>query len=356
MVKVASLTQPLTQHEAIARWFFLGLSVIVGYLFWQTIQPFAIVLMTAAVFAVSVSPVEKFFRRKLGHRAISSLIVVLLVLIIIVVPLVIAGIVMVNQAVDIAHQLIAQNGSIFAIDFSTSPLVQHLPAAVQTYINNIDLRAGLVMLAEWVSQHLGLIFSSAGGFLFKTFIFFICLYYFLVDRERLVHEILVLSPLRDKTDSNILARMTGTIRAVVTGSLVVAVAQGVVAGIGLAIFGVPGFLIWAALVVVAANIPFVGTASIMVPACVYLLLSGHEPAAIGLAIWSIVLVGLIDNFLKPFIVEGRTNMHPLLILLTILGGLQVFGPIGLIIGPTVLAAFLSLVELYKSGVLERRSL
>jgi predicted PurR-regulated permease PerM len=347
----------LAEHEHIARWFFLIISLIIGYLFWQTIQPYAIVLMTAGVMAVVTTPLERVLRRKLGgRRGLSSLLIVFLVLIVIVVPLVITSIVMVNQAVNLVQLLVAQNGSIFNLDFSTNQFFQHLPAAVQNYINSFDLRAGLISIAQWASQHLGEIFSSAGTFLFKTFVFFICLYYFLVDRERLVHEALVLSPLRDKTDSNILSNMTSTIRAVVTGSVIVAVAQGVAAGIGMTIFGVPGALIWAALVIVAANIPFVGTASIMVPACVYLFLSGNEAAGIGLAIWSIIIVGSIDNFLRPIIVGGRTSMHPLLILLTILGGLQVFGPIGIIVGPTILAAFLSLVQLYKAGVLERQSL
>ncbi|HCC84014.1 TPA: hypothetical protein DEP96_04160 [Candidatus Uhrbacteria bacterium] len=353
MAKLATLSE----HEHIARWFFLGVSLIVGYLFWQTIQPYAIVLMTAGVMAVVTTPIERALRRKLGgRRGLSSFLIVLLVLIVIVVPLVITSIVMVNQAVNLVQLLVAQNGSVFDINFSANPLVQQLPTAVQEYIASIDLRAGLISIAQWASQHLGAIFSEAGGFLFKTFVFFICLYYLLVDRERLVHEILTLSPLRDKTDSSILSSMTGTIRAVVAGSVIVSVAQGVVAGLGMTIFGVPGALIWAALVVVAANIPFVGTASVMVPACLYLFFSGHQAAAIGLAIWSIILVGSIDNFLRPIIVGGRTSMHPLLVLLTILGGLQVFGPIGIIIGPTVLAAFLSLVQLYKAGVLERHSI
>ncbi len=353
MAKLATLSE----HEHIARWFFLGVSLIVGFLFWQTLQPYAIVLMTSGVMAVITTPLERALRRKLGgHRSVSSFLIVLLVLVLIVVPLVITGIVMVNQAVNLAQTLIAENGSIFAINFGANPFFQHLPIAVQQYIVAIDLRAGLLGIAQWASQHLGQIFSSAGDFLFKTFVFFICLYYFLVDRERLVHEALVLSPLRDKTDSNILSNMTGTIRAVVAGSVVVALAQSIIAGIGMTIFGVPGALIWAALVIVASNIPFIGTASVMAPACVYLFLSGHEAAGIGLAIWSIVLVGLVDNFLRPIIVQGRTSMHPLLVLLTILGGLQVFGPIGIIVGPTILAAFLSLVQLYKAGVLERHSL
>ena len=135
--------------------------------------------------------------------------------------------------------------------------------------------------------------------------------------------------------------------------IIIAIIQGVIAGIGLTLFGVPGSLIWAGLVVIAAQVPMLGTSVIMFPAVAYLLFSGNIPQGIGLLIWSITAVGLVDNLLHPIIVGGRTRMHALLILLAILGGLNAFGPIGFILGPTILAAFLVMVELYRSGILEK---
>src|SRR5690349_13160531 len=97
-----------------------------------------------------------------------------------------------------------------------------------------------------------------------------------------------------------------------------------------------------------------GTSTVTIPAVIYLLLIGHIPAAIGMAIWAMLAVGLVDNMVSPFIVGGRTKMHALLILLSILGGIQYFGPIGFILGPTILSALLVVLELYKSGILERK--
>ncbi len=352
-----SMTRPVitAQHELIARWFFLIVSLVVGYLFWSVIQPFALVLMTAGIMAVVAAPFETRLRRLVRRPGLSAFLIVLIVLVAIVGPLITAGIIMVDQAVSLVRNLIDQ-GSLFSFDIATHPIFQRLPEAVRNQILLIDIRAILLAIAEWASRNIGMISAGSAGFIFKTFIFFVCLYYFLVDRERVTDQILQLSPFQDKTDRSILERMTRTIRAVVSGSLIVAVVQGVLSAIGMTIFGVPGALIWAALVVVSANIPFVGTAGVLIPAVIYLLATGNVGAAIGLLIWAVVVVGLVDNLLKPYLVEGKTKMHPLLILLTILGGLQVFGPIGLIVGPTVLAVFLALVELYKAGVLEKRTL
>jgi predicted PurR-regulated permease PerM len=147
--------------------------------------------------------------------------------------------------------------------------------------------------------------------------------------------------------------MIATVRGVVFGSLIIAMIQGVVAAVGLTLFGVPGALIWAGLVVIAAQVPMLGTSVIMLPAVGYLFLTGNTTQGIGLLVWSLVAVGLVDNILQPFIVGGRTRMHALLILLSMLGGLNVFGPIGFIFGPTILAAFLVMIELYRSGILEK---
>lgn len=344
------------QHEAIARWFFLIISVLVGYLFWKTIQPFALVLMTAGIMAVVLTPFEQRLRSILRRKGLSAALVVLVVLILIVGPLVLAGFLMIDQAIELIRNLVSEDGWATSFNLTKLPFASLLPESVITQLAAVDIRAVLLAIAEWTSQHLAVIFASSADFLFKTFIFFVCFYYFLVDRERIVAQILSLSPFQDKTDNSILDRMAKTVRAVVTGSLIVALVQGILSAIGMTIFGVPGALLWAALVVIAANIPFVGTAGVLLPAVVYLVLSGHPNAALGLLIWAVVVVGLVDNLLKPFLVEGKTRMHPLLILLTILGGLQVFGPIGLIVGPTILAAFLSLIELYRAGVLERRQL
>ena len=347
---------PVTaQHEHIARWFFLIVSIGVGILFWNIIQPYAMVLLTAGVFAVIFSPFDRWLRRRIPSKRVTASLTLLVILLAIIGPLTAAIILMADQANDLLGRMDEIRAWMAGFSVETHPAYQFLPTFLQERLSGFDPALVVSSIAAWVAANIDTVFLGAATVVFKTFIFFICLFYFLADRDKLMEQALLLSPFRDKTDQSIIDRLALTIRAVVSGSLIVAVVQGVLAAIGMTIFGVPGALIWGGVVIIAANIPFVGTSMVLIPVIIYLLVIGDVPAAIGLAIWAGVLVGGIDNFLKPMLVEGKTRMHSLLILLSILGGLQVFGPIGLIVGPTVLAAFLALIEMYKAGVLEKNN-
>lgn len=344
-----------TRHEHVARWFFLILGAGVLFLFWKIIEPYAMVLLTAAVFAVVFAPWDRWLRRRVRSPRVAALLTLALILFAIIVPLVGAVVLMVDQANDLLARMDEIRAWLGAFSLEAHPAYLALPDMLQARVSAVDFSEVIAKVAAWVASNLDTFFLGAADAIFKTFIFFICLYFFLADRDKLMTEMQLLSPFRDKTDRSIIDRLSLTVRAVVTGSLIVAVVQGVLAGIGMTIFGVPGALIWAGVVIVAANIPFVGTSIVLVPVIAYLLVVGDVPSAVGMTVWAALLVGGVDNFLKPYLVEGKTRMHSLLILLSILGGLQVFGPIGLIVGPTVLAALMALVEMYKAGVLEKTS-
>jgi predicted PurR-regulated permease PerM len=343
-------------HETVAKWFFILLATGITILFWKILQPFAIVLATAGIAAVIFSPLEKRLRKMVRHGWLSSALIVLLVVLILVGPLTAIGVIMVQQAIDIVGVTVANPDWVSNFRLQEIPIVTALPVFAREYLLSVDLAAILGGIAAWLSSNLGTIFSGGASLIFKTFIFFICLYFFLFERERIIAEALELSPFKDSVDRNIILRMVETVRGVVFGSLIVSVVQGIVAGIGFTIFGVPGAFIWASVVVVASQVPIIGTSAVTVPAIIYLFLTGNMVAGIGLALWALLAVGLIDNLLSPFIVSGRTKMHTLLILLSILGGIEFFGPIGFVLGPTVLAAFLVILELYKAGILEKKDI
>lgn len=340
-------------HTVVARWFFLILATATVYLYWQIISPYIIVLITAAIAAVIIAPLESRLRRRVRNAKLSTIMVLVMVLVAVVGPLVAIGTIMAEQANQIATATVTNPDWLQAFDYRELTITQTLPEPLRNLVLSQDpselIDAGLV----WIQAHIGSLFSSGAAVVFKTFIFFICLFFFLLDRERIYKEMLALSPLRDAVDRSIVHRMVETVRGVVFGAMIVAITQAIVAAVGLTIFGVPGALIWASLIIITAQIPVLGNALVMGPAVAYLFLTGHESSALGLAIWAAVAVGLIDNLLSPIIVGKRTRMHALLILLSILGGLEFFGPIGFILGPTVLAALLVIIELYKAGILEK---
>ncbi len=336
-----------------ARWFFLILGAIIVYLYWHIIQPYIIVLVTAAIVSVIVAPFEAKLRQIIKWPKLSSLLTVLAVIIVLVTPLVILTIMMAEQAVSLVNATIGNQAWRESLSLRDIPFYEVLPAIVRRQIALFNFSSAFASISGWVYANLGTIFSKGVELVFKTFIFFICLFFFLLERERIYREMLALSPLKDAVDRNIVSRMVETVRGVVFGALIVSLVQGIIAGIGMTIFGVPGAFVWAGLVVIAAQVPLLGTGIVMIPVILYMFFSGNPSAAIGLALWSMIAIGLIDNILNPYIVGTRTRMHVLLILLSILGGLEYFGPIGFVLGPTILAAFLVIVELYKSGILER---
>ncbi|MEK7665811.1 MAG: AI-2E family transporter [Patescibacteria group bacterium] len=333
--------------------FFLLLTAGVAFLFWKIIAPFAMVLVTAGVLAIILAPLDDRLRRLVKHKRLSALIMALAVLLVLVVPLFLISIVMIQQATDIVQRSFGEDGWFRSIDLTTLPIISQLPEVVRSQINAIDLPQMLKGVAGFALENIAQLFASTARLVFNTFLFFIAFFYILVDRERIYHEVLTLSPLSDSVDKNIIHKIVQTARAVVLGSLIVALVQAIIATIGMTIFGVPGALIWGALVIVAAQVPMLGVGLVMIPAVVYLFIIGENGAGLGLLIWSLTAVGLVDNLLQPLLIQGKTRMHALLILISILGGLQLFGPIGLILGPTILAAFLVILELYKSGILEK---
>ncbi len=338
-----------TSNLRAAHWFFLALGAVVLYLSWRVAEPFILVLVAAGIAAVVLTPLDDRLRKYVKREKLSAVLMLVASFFILFVPLFSVGVLMVHQASDIVEVSFGDEGWLQSFDMETFPLFTLLPSLVQEEILSIDLRELGGFAADWAFEHVGNVFSSGVRFVFNTFIFFIALYYFLAERGKIYKEVLELSPFKDRLDAKIVDRIIQTVRGVVFGALVVALVQGILASIGMTIFGVPGALLWGSLVVIASQVPLLGVGLILIPAVLYLYFTGSAGAALGLLIWAVVVVGLVDNFLSPRIVGGRTNMHSLLVLIAILGGLQMFGPIGFIVGPTILAALLVVTELYKEG-------
>lgn len=334
------------------RWFFIIIAVITSVIFIWMVKGFILALITAAVFAVILAPLHRKLQKYIKFKHVSALIVVAGVFLLVLVPTFIAVVMVAQQAGDIVSSTVAEDGWMQSFNIAEQPLFTTLPVTVQEKILGVDFIEAGKGLADWAFKNLGGVVSEGAKLIFNTLIFFVALYYFLVSRDALRKEVRELSPFKDKLDDSIINRIIKTIRDVVFGALVIAIVQSVLAAIGLTIFGVPGALFWGALVIVASQIPMVGVGLIMVPAVIYLAATGHPASAIGLAIWAFTVVGFSDNILSPLVIGGRTKMPELFILISILGGLSVFGPIGFIVGPTVLALMLVLIDLYKRGILE----
>lgn len=175
----------------------------------------------------------------------------------------------------------------------------------------------------------------------------IALYYFLADGPAMIQSLMRLSPLDDRYEEQLLREFATVSRAVVLATLLSALAQGILAGIGYFFAGVGSVALLTMLTMLFALIPFIGGAAVWVPCCLWLFLEGRTTAAILLTIYCAVVVSMADNVIKPLVLQGQSNLHPLLALLSVLGGVKALGPIGIVVGPMVVAFLQALLKMLQ---------
>lgn len=319
------------------------------------LRPFLAPLVLAMVFATVFHPLYSFILRKSGGKraSLSSLATVLVVAACVLVPLAFLGTRLVVEAEQLYVSLADGTGKAIvesALRYADAMLVHYVPgseSASATISANIDTyaKAGLT----WLIGYLGGFFSGLAGLVLKLFIFFMALYYLLRDGAALKHRIIHLSPLADDDDRSIFTSLAQSVHSVVTGKLAIALIQGVLASIGFLMFGVPNLILWGAFTAIASLIPGIGTSLVIVPAVIYLFITGHPIAGIGLLVWGIFVIGLIDNLLGPKLMGHGSGLHPLLVLVSVLGGLAFFGPVGIFLGPLTVSFLLSLLAIYTSA-------
>lgn len=197
------------------------------------------------------------------------------------------------------------------------------------------------------AQTVGGVVAATGSVVFQTVIMLIALYFFLVDGQRLVSWLESVSPLQRGQMTELLTEFRRVTRSVLVSSVATAGVQALAALVGYLVTGVPVPIFFASITFFCALIPAVGAAVVCVAAALLLLATGHPVAAIILAGWGIVVVGLSDNVIKPLLVKRGLHMHGAIIFFALLGGLSVFGPIGLLLGPLSVAFFLAVLRIYE---------
>lgn len=317
-------------------------------------KPFLASLALAAVFAVVLTPLYKRILRRLGNReSIASLATVVVCVICVLVPVSLLSVQVFEESKSLYFSLVSGSGAgsvlTSAIQNVGRQANSFFPGAEQFFVsfsNNLDVyaRQGL----EWLINHLGRALSSISLLLINLFVFMIALYYLLRDGKRLKQSIVSLSPLADVDDEMIFGRLKMAVNSVIIGNLTIALIQGFLTAVGLTIFGVPNSILWGTIASVAALVPGFGTVLVILPAVLYLVFVGNIAQAIGLVVWGALAVGLVDNLLGPKLIGRGIRLHPLFILLAVLGGIALFGPIGIFLGPLTLSLLFAFITIYTA--------
>jgi predicted PurR-regulated permease PerM len=180
-------------------------------------------------------------------------------------------------------------------------------------------------------------------------------FYFFRDGKEFMQLLIKASPLPDREDEVIFERMARAVRAVATGTLLLALMQGILVALGFTIFGIERGILWGSFAALGALMPGIGTTIVTVPAIIYLFATGNTVYGVGLLVWSVVIVGLVDNVVGPYLIGRKNNMHPFVILISVLGGIALFGPIGFIVGPVIVTLFIVLLEIYNQYIIHEKS-
>jgi predicted PurR-regulated permease PerM len=321
----------------------LGVTVLSFFI----LQPFLYPLILAMIAATVFHPIHTaLLRRTKGEGALAALLSTLVVCVVVIVPLTFL-VVQIFQEATVLYTALAHNGSVSLFSGSVQRVLQDLASISPVPLAaSVDVQAYITQVLQGLLRELGPLFASFAKILISTFIFLVALYYFFKDGIRLKKSVVALSPLQDVHDETIFSKLAIAVNSVVRGNLAVACIQGLLTAIGFALFGVPNPALWGGITAIAALVPSVGTSLIVAPAIAYLYFTGAASAALGLLVWGVLAIGLVDNILGPKFVERGMRIHPLLILLSILGGISLFGPMGFLLGPIVLALLFALLEIY----------
>ena len=324
----------------------------VAVILWGFVTP----IILAVLLAMLAAPANRWIRSRLGERAnISALLVVIATFALVVVP--VSGILLLlfTQGARLIQQFSAQLDEGSLSSFLEIPFLERLQSLLESTfpgrsLDGVSVADQLSNVADSAVQYLvgsGVsIFGNIADVIAKFFILLFLLFYLVRDGEQMVGGLKDLLPLRDEQTSRIFGKVRDVTRAVVFGSLAIGVIQGVLGGVGVWIVGMPG-LVWGTLIGVSSFIPVVGTALATVPIVAYLVLNQMYWQAIFFAAWATVLVGGVDNYLRPFLMRGQAQMSPFYIFLAIIGGLATLGLSGLIFGPLIVAIAIVVVDIYR---------
>lgn len=337
---------PTRVQRALTWAVFLAWASVVAGLCVAILRPFVNVIAWSAVLAILCYPLQQRLVRWTGRVALSAFITSVITVLTCVVPLLVLGGVAMNQFLALGHSLAR------ALQGEGEPL-----ARAAAWLSRITSHVGLsdAALMTWLDQHMTDLASRAGqytvtvaGSLLDTvvssvFVIF-AMFLLLRDGPRLVDAIPELLPFDRWRSEALLGRIKDVVQASVYGVVVIALLQGALCGAMFWLLGIPAAALWGAVTVFASVLPVVGAFAVWGPGTVYLALTGSWVHAVVLAIWGTFVVSGIDNVMRPRLVAGRVGLSELSMFFALLGGLSVFGALGVVLGPVTFATAAAIVE------------
>lgn len=324
--------------------------LLVGRLMW----PFLSILVLAFLLAGIFQPIYNFFTRRRISETFAALLTCLLIILVVFVPLAFFGTALSKEAYGLYLMgKEAKLGTNLIAILQKNPLVLRLegilagygvalaPAQISKVVSDFSRYVGMFLYTQasaWAANIL--------AFLFNFFLMILTIFFLLIDHARLMHFLQRILPMSARRSGALLAKFQEIASAVLIGNGICGLIQGVLGGLLFSIFDFGQPILWGGVMGILAFLPIFGIGLVLLPVSAILLLKGDVALAIGVFIFYLALSFSVEYLLKPKMVGGRVQMHTLLVFLSIMGGLSVFGFLGIIYGPLIIATFLTMTEIY----------
>jgi predicted PurR-regulated permease PerM len=331
--------------------FVLLLLLFISAVFLAMVWPFLMTILLAGIFSALTRPLNRWLEARFGgRRSLAAAVSLLLIVFGVLLPL--AGLVgaVTGEAIKVGATVKPWVQKQLSQPAEFSELLEKIPfyERILPYKETILLKAGELVgrFSSFLINSLSSVTVMTAQFIFMLFIFLYTMFFFLVDGDRILSWIMRYLPLKQEDGERMLDRFTSVTRATLKGVAVIGILQGTLTGAAFAVIGIPSFIFWGTVTAVMSLVPGIGTAIVWLPASIILASNGHYGQAVGLFAFCSLVVGGLDNFLRPRLVGQDTRLHELMILFGTLGGIMMFGVAGIIIGPIVAALVVTVWEIY----------
>ncbi len=346
--------------------FILLLAALTFYYLYQILSPFLASIIWAMLLAITFYPpflkLQHFLRNK---RVLSAFTMTLLVLLVIVLPVSLLLISLANEVIDFYHHLdeMIKTGRLqtYLNRILELPLLKGGLERLQPYVDLSQadpfnfLLKNIQQISTFLFNQTSNLLKGVSTFVAAFFFTLLSLYYLFKDGDHLLKRIKEIVPLPAKESQMIIERFKAMISATLYGGILIAILQGILGGVSFWVLGISSPVFWGTMMAFLSFIPMGGTALIWGPATIFLFFQGAFLKGIILLGLGALIISMVDNLLRPLLVSTKTNIHPLLLFFSVLGGIQAFGMIGLVGGPLIMTLALTLVEIYVRGIKTQNS-
>jgi predicted PurR-regulated permease PerM len=340
--------------------FFALIALVVLYATFIILEPFLAPIMLGAVLVtVTFSVFQRVRKRMHGHANRAAAVMLFLITFVILLPALLITILLVQEANVLVKHL--QSGdaerALQRLDIShRMPWLKRVaPNFDPAAINPAHVIIPIVQKAPaWIAQHGAGLIGGIAGVVIALFLVLLSAYFFYVEGETIVAEASALSPLPARYNHQFAENFKAVVDATFRGQVITSLTQGIFIGIGLAIAGVPGAILWGAVATVLSLLPIVGSAAVWIPAALWLYITATMGergyfGVIFLTIWGVIVVPIIEHVVRPWAMKGKMQLPAIPLLVSVLGGMEAFGFVGLVVGPLVFSLLMSIIDIYKQS-------